>query len=368
MYFNFVEKDYQLADKLLVAKEANIDAANFYIAYLSDDTYHITKGDLKPYLDKMDLASSIIKAINKKMEIDEEEENYVRINDNSNIDNLVKLDKSSYEDNPYFKLIKNVSFKKDRWFMNTQFYKPYEMFTYDEIKVNPEYYQETTPMGFFEDKFNYPAIIEDEYIWMSLIPHEINTMKDAIDLAKGNVLVMGLGLGYFAFMVSNKDNVNKVTIIEKDKNVITLFNEYLLPLFRHKEKINIIEDDAFKYLDNNKHNHFDFAFIDIWHNVGDGFPLWVKFKPYEKIYKGTEFTYWIEESMIAMLRRYILTLYEEKIIYQYSDIDYKKAKNDNDRFINKLYFYLKDLEFNSYNVFHDFLSDESLRKLLINMQ
>ena len=99
----------------------------------------------------------------------------------------------------------------------------------------------------------------------------------------------------------------------------------------------------------------------------DGFPLYVRFKPYERRFKTSKFTYWIETSLIAYLRRYVLMFYEEKVHEHYSDEDYKVAKNDTDKFINKLYFYLKNYEFNSYEEFRLFLSDESLKKILINI-
>ena len=366
MYFNFTKDDYLKCDELLDVKEHNISVAEFYIDYLSSDTFHTSKEEIEPFLKKYPLSSAIFHAILKKMEISEDDKQFVEDNKNSHLDKLVELDPKEYESNPYFKLIKTLKFEEKNWFLNTQFYKEYECFTFDELKINKDKYQEETPIGYFKNRFDYPAIIEEDTIWMSLIPHEINTMKEPIAEAKGNVLVFGLGLGYYAFMVSEKPDVKKVTIIEKDENIINLFKKHLLDKFPHKEKINIIEDDAYHFLDITKET-YDYAFIDIYHNVGDGFPLYVSFKPYEKKFNKTIFMYWIETSLIAMLRRYVLTLYEEKVHYRYDDRDYRIAKNDNDRFINKLYFYLKDYEFNSYKEFHDFLSDESLRKLLINM-
>ena len=40
---------------------------------------------------------------------------------------------------------------------------------------------------------------------MTITPDEIETMKEAVDQAFGNVLTFGLGLGYYAYMVSEKD-------------------------------------------------------------------------------------------------------------------------------------------------------------------
>ena len=79
---------------------------------------------------------------------------------------------------------------------------------------------------------------------MELVPHEINSMEIDINKAKGNILVVGLGLGYFAYMTSNKKEVSSVTILEKDKDIIEIFNSCLLDEFENKSKIKIINDDA----------------------------------------------------------------------------------------------------------------------------
>ena len=55
-------------------------------------------------------------------------------------------------------------------------------------------------------------------------------MKLPVERAKGKVLTFGLGLGYFAYMCSLKEEVESVTVVEKDKSVIKLFNEIILPL------------------------------------------------------------------------------------------------------------------------------------------
>ena len=55
---------------------------------------------------------------------------------------------------------------------------------------------------------------------MSTIPHEINTMKKDIDIVKNNVLVLGLGIGYFSYLISNKASVKNITILENDEEII----------------------------------------------------------------------------------------------------------------------------------------------------
>ena len=118
-------------------------------------------------------------------------------------------------------------------------------------------------------------------------------MKKSISEATGNVLTYGLGLGYYAYMVSMKDNVESVTIVEKDKGIIDLFTRYILPQFKNKSKIKIINDDAFNYF--KKDIYYDYVFVDIWHDPSDGIDLYLKFKNLEK--DNIKYSYWIEDTL-----------------------------------------------------------------------
>ncbi len=187
-------------------------------------------------------------------------------------------------------------------------------------------------------------------------------MEESIEEAKGDVLVIGLGIGYYSFMVSLKNSVSSITIIEKDKNAINLFNKYILPSFKNKDKIKIINEDAYKYFDKNKSLKYDYCFFDIYHNVGDGEELYLMMKARESRYPNIKFSYWIEKSILAMLRRQILTLFVEE--YQgATDKDYQYEENPNDRIINKLHFLLKEYEISSYEDLRKLLLDESLKDI-----
>ena len=114
---------------------------------------------------------------------------------------------------------------------------------------------------------------------MSITPNEMLTILPSVERSFGKVITFGLGLGYYPFMCSLKDNVESVTIVEFDENIIKLFKEHLLPLFPINEKIKIIHADAFKYCQENNINElYDFAFMDIWHSGEDGLPFYIHFK------------------------------------------------------------------------------------------
>lgn len=81
-------------------------------------------------------------------------------------------------------------------------------------------------IGFFDTEFMFPALLENDRIWMTITPNEIETMKEPVDGAFGHVLTFGLGLGYYACMVSEKENVESVTVVDMNEDVIRLFKKY----------------------------------------------------------------------------------------------------------------------------------------------
>nr|WP_302595595.1 hypothetical protein [uncultured Cellulosilyticum sp.] len=214
---------------------------------------------------------------------------------------LAPLDLQEYADNLYYKNIKIPNAQIGRWEFKHEKYKPYEAFVYNDLKqladgrIIPQ-------IGFFEKDFSYPAVFENNREWMLITPNEIETMKAPIAAAHGKVLTFGLGLGYYAYMVSEKENVATVTIVEKDENVIKLFKQYILPQFAHPEKIHIIHEDAFIYAKKYFATaHYDVVFTDIWHDPADGVDLYLKMKEYEKLSPESEYWYWIEDTMICYL-------------------------------------------------------------------
>ena len=199
---------------------------------------------------------------------------------------------------------------------------------------------------------------------MNITPNEIETMDPYINKVHGSLLVFGLGLGYFPYMSYLKGNIKDITIIENDQNVIDIFNRYIKEKLNIKIPVKIIKDDAFRFIKNNNLNKYDSIFVDIWHSPEDGLPLYLRFKSLLKSYKQ-DIYYWLNKSLIAMFRRCLLTLLEENL-EGYTDKNYQTSENEYDEIINKLYFYLKDKSFTSYDEIHQFLSDDNLEKLINN--
>ena len=272
------------------------------------------------------------------------------------LNNIKKLNQGDYINNPYVKAIKSTG-RKGKYQLKYLDYEPYQLFAYDDIKINK--HKEYSRVGYFDHKFSYLALTEGNNIWMSLNPNEIETMKPYIDKGKGHVLVLGLGMGYVPFMLTAKDEVKSVTIIEKDKEIISLFNSLIYPFFPHKEKIRIIEDDALKYLQKaEKEPSFDYIFADLWHNPEDGLPLFIGLK---KINPNIDC--WLEVSLYALLKRCMITLLEEQL-ENYKEDAYQHAKNNTDKTINKYFFKTKNLRLANEEDLVRLLDNKNLLNLL----
>ena len=213
-----------------------------------------------------------------------------------------KLDPRTYLNDPYFANIKIPEIKEGNWDLGYQSYEPYEGFIYRDIECAKDYI-EIPQIGFFDEKFSFPTVFEGGREWMAIKPNEIETMKEPVEKARGRVLVYGLGIGYFAYMVSQKADVSSVTVVERDENVISLFEKHILPQFPSREKITIVKSDAFDYARNEmKRGGFDYVFTDLWHDVSDGVDLYIKMKKCETLCPNLHYEYWIECSILSSVR------------------------------------------------------------------
>jgi Spermidine synthase len=285
---------------------------------------------------------------------------------NSNIQ-AQKQDPSSYRSDPYFSLISGLHAEIGHTRLKDGVYQKHELFLSDETFGDPaQRYREVNPLGYFESPFTFPELEKKADIWMSLIPHEINTMKQPIASAHGHVLTLGLGLGYYAFRVSENPAVTAVDVIDLDPEVIALFKEKLLPLFPHKEKIHLIEGDAIAF---SKSKHpYDYVFVDLYHNEEDGLPLYLELKPFEKNLLGPKGTisYWVERSLLCSLRRYVMALLLEEAGGS-SDEDYPLTEDETDILYHNLHVILHDRPLKTEADLAALLSDQGLRDIAAKM-
>lgn len=181
-------------------------------------------------------------------------------------------------------------------------YEPCEMFPCGELMLSRSGYL-LPRIGFFTEEYKYPALMEGDTLWMSVTPNEIETMREPIARACGRVAAYGLGMGYYALTALMKPEVDSVTVIERDESVISLFKSCILPRFDVADRLTIIRGDAIEYArEQAPRERFDCVFADLWHDAGDGIPIYRELKALETPGDGTRFDYWIEPSMRLYMR------------------------------------------------------------------
>lgn len=212
------------------------------------------------------------------------------------------LDTKKYENDPYYKNIKLDEIKDGSWEIKKESYLPYRgVICHDMMLCDG--YREVPPLGFFTEEFSFPAILENGNEWMTLTPVDLDTCEDAINEAHGRVVTFGLGLGYFAYMAAMKEEVESVTVVELSPDVIRLFEGHILPQMPCRDKIKIVNLDAFKYAEEiMPKKDFDLAFVDTWRDASDGAPMYRRMKALEHLSPGTRFMYWIENFLISRVR------------------------------------------------------------------
>jgi len=313
MRFEIDEKECKKFISLFDQHEKNID----YMLYLRDRVWNNNGISADSFVNKskFEKRSSFIDELLKHQPCESEFVKKV-IRWDTNL-----IDINEYLHNPYLKAVNNLSFKDDNWSLTSKTLKAYSLFPYEEeyhfggdaiLKMS---------LGFFDQDYTYPTISLYNQEWMSLNPFEIRTMQMPLQVAKGKVLTLGLGLGYFAFMAHLKEEVKEVHIVEMDLELIKAFNKYLLPLFPHPEKIHIHKADAFYFVENIKDKDYDFIFSDLWHDVSDGLPMYLKLKKHFANFKISKCMYWIEGSIITYLRSLVVGVMKDEYYHLENEYD-----------------------------------------------
>lgn len=337
MRITLSEKDKSSFYKLLEIKDNNIEISNLLLTCFAYTDF-IDVDDLQSRISNESEEHAIKNIILDNFEVDSEEfRNAFLVQ--------VKVEKcnpSKYI-NEYSKLLDTVKFSFGKYSLKKVTYEPYQLFALDDIEVQDD--KEISKVGYFDKPFSYSALFEAKNLWMSLNPNEINTMASSIERAKGRALVLGLGMGYITYMLSNKKNVSSITVVERNKENIALFKKYLLPLFSNKAKITIIEDDAINFV---KHYYkYDYIFADLWFDAEDGLEYYLKLSEIEKK-NNIKIDYWLETSLKQMRRRYLIELLKEQL--EGSDETWYQSEQEiADRIFKTLYLQTKNNEIKSYD-------------------
>lgn len=145
-------------------------------------------------------------------------------------------------------------------------------------------YRDGIPVG------RYVRLMQDGKCVMSDTPMEKRTNMEFCRRAHGNVLIGGLGIGMIILAIQDKDEVDHITVVEKNKEVIDLVVDQL-PL---NDKVDVVHADVFTYAPTEKYNTI---YMDIWN--------WVNSDVYKKEMK----------PLISRYRKYLVPKSEDENRY-----------------------------------------------------
>lgn len=298
------ERDRIKYERLFDTVRRNFRVTRLFTEYLERYPELITKEMIETVCDGGDTTANeaIVAILSEAFALDFDDREDRRIIMDYLTPSVRLLDKEKYEENPYYKNIRLKNVIDNDWEIRWEEYKPYQAVICDDMKILDDK-REIPYLGFFPDGFSFPAILEDGNEWITLTPVDLDTCEEAIEAAHGRVVTFGLGLGYYAYMAARKDNVESVTVVELSPNVIRLFKKHILPRMECRDKIRIVNADAFQYAEETMPSEdFDVAFVDTWRDASDGAPMYRRMKALEHLSPKTRFLYWVEGFLRSRIR------------------------------------------------------------------
>lgn len=225
------------------------------------------------------------------------------------LNEVTLLQKEEIMNNPYLRDIKisetevnNIKLLKKRIiFANT-------IALYREKQFDLNTFKQINSYFICDRTLRFPAVVEGDtkIPWMTVEPMEITSFQSFVDEAKGKILLGGCGLGYVTYMLSLKNDVESITVIELNDDIIKMFEENILPQFKNREKVKIIKGNAIEYLQNTDLSGFDYINVDIWRDTLDMLYLYLPCLEVELQYPDIKFSYWLETELKTMLQKAIL--------------------------------------------------------------
>lgn len=118
----------------------------------------------------------------------------------------------------------------------------------------------------------YTRLKIDGHLWMSDTPAEKIDHFHAVRASRGDCLVTGLGLGMVANAMALREEVQSVTVIERERRIVEAVAPHLHP------KITVIEADALTWSPP-KGQRYGVVWHDIWQSIcADNLPEMTKLK------------------------------------------------------------------------------------------
>lgn len=101
-------------------------------------------------------------------------------------------------------------------------------------------------------------------LWMSHTPNEVMTLRPGTRLAKGHVVIGGLGLGYQLIQVAKKKSVKRITLIERSQELVDWILPRVLEKMPRDIPVDVVVGSVFEELPKLT---ADVALIDVWEDM-----------------------------------------------------------------------------------------------------
>ena len=128
----------------------------------------------------------------------------------------------------------------------------------------------------FDGDIEIPILFEREgegrpfrtYPWMSLTPAELLTLRPGTKLAKGHVVIAGLGLAHQLIEVGKRRAVTKITVVERSRELVEMIMPRAMAVLgQHgRTQVHVVGGDAFRLLPTLE---ADVALVDVFPAYGD---------------------------------------------------------------------------------------------------
>lgn len=328
------ERDKIRFERLVNTYQSNFEITRLYSLYLTNHADAITKEMVDTLTEDGSISreEAISAILSEMFGLDFDNRDDRRLIMEYITPSIRLLDTKKYESNPYYRNIHLDNIKEKEWEIRWEEYKPYQAVICDDMIIGDDF-KEIPPLGYFTESFRFPAILENGNEWMTLTPVDLDTCEEAIAATHGRVVTFGLGLGYYAYMAAEKEDVESVTVVELSEDVIRLFKSHILPQMKNGHKIKIINADAFEYAEEvMPGENYDVAFVDTWRDASDGAPMYKRMKALEHLSPNTRFLYWVEGFLRSRLRAEIMS----EVIPEYEDKSINQGYEEIEKSIRKI--------------------------------
>lgn len=137
-----------------------------------------------------------------------------------------------------------------------------------------------------DEPIEYPVLSKDGKPYLSVSPTELLDTELTMRELHGDVLCLGTGLGYPAYLMASQSGVDSVTVMDADGDLLDLTERTVLSRLWTKDKTKTVQADPFDYLESVQDGQYGAIYGCLWpdrDHLGD----YIKFRHATRRFKKT---------------------------------------------------------------------------------